>query len=122
MVQGLDVCIEEFKHMNREDKEIIMFKNMLCAFDYFEHFQEPLKEVDKVIIKLKPDYIWESSDFSHAFIGHFEDYKLEGVWINHKKVKKFFSSHLEVMGYKLHPISKTTVCWNGEPRIWRKVK
>ena len=95
--------------------------DVVLAFDYFEHFKDPIAELNKVIRLLSPKYIVESSDFSHAFVGHSEHYIYKDELINHKRFKSLFVKELIFeKGYKLHPLSKTTKCWNGEPRIWVK--
>jgi 2-polyprenyl-3-methyl-5-hydroxy-6-metoxy-1,4-benzoquinol methylase len=91
--------------------------DIILAFDYFEHFENPIEELRNVIEKLQPKYIIESSDFSHAFIGHYENYIYNNERIHHKKFKKIFNTEIEKY-YKLHPVSD--YCWNKEPRVWVK--
>lgn len=97
--------------------------DIVFAFDYFEHFQSPMKELDRVLTSLKPKYIMETTDFTHAFIGHFPEYNVllrDEEFIAHRKTRAYFSAFLEANGYLLHSVSKTF--WNGEPRIWERVK
>jgi hypothetical protein len=107
-----------------QDYSTVGATDIVFAFDYFEHFYKPIVELANTLNYLKPKYIMETTDFTHAFIGHFPEYNIlldgKDELIRHKKTRTYFSEYLLSNGYMLHPISATF--WNGEPRIWQRVK
>lgn len=110
----------------KNDANIIMKENyddigevdVVLSLDYFEHFIDFSEEVKSVLNKLKPKMIVDTSDFTHAFIGHFENYIVNNEEVNHKKCFKIFEQVLLEYGYKRHIVTKSF--WNSKPRIYFK--
>jgi 2-polyprenyl-3-methyl-5-hydroxy-6-metoxy-1,4-benzoquinol methylase len=92
--------------------------DIILSLDYFEHFENFIIEVQNVLNKLKPKMIIDTSDFTYAFVGHFENYIVNGEKINHKKCFKIFEKILLSYGYKRCLITKSF--WNNKPRIYFK--
>jgi hypothetical protein len=116
-----------FNKLNLNIQEVLDYSSIMknievvLAFDYFEHFERPVDELNKVISVLNPKFIFESSDFSHAFIGHFENYIVDKDIIFHKKMRKIFEKSLIENGYRLNKVTLSNACWNREPKVWERL-
>ena len=92
--------------------------DIVFSLDYFEHFENFKEEISKVVNKLNPNIIVDTSDFSHVFIGHYQNYKIDSKFYNFKKCTSMFRNMLNDLGYSLHNISK--LFWNDKPKIYFK--
>lgn len=109
--EKINICAKE-NYNNLSNIDIVL------SLDYFEHFKDFEKEVVNIIEKLNPKVIVDTSDFSHAFVGHFENYDYKNSLIFHKKCSKIFENILLDYKYKRHNLTK--LMWNSKPKFYFK--
>lgn len=88
-----------------------------CVFasEYFEHFEAPIEHLKEVLAK-NPKHLIIANAFSSVSLGHFDRYKIDGGWVEGKKVGRVFNQYLRKAGYEKMPTS----CWNDRPTVWVK--
>ena len=89
----------------------------VIAFDYAEHFINPIEHFEP-IIKQKPVALILANSFSSFSVGHFLTYKINGEEIPNTKMGKKFNSWLRCNGY----VQKEAHFYNNRPSIWIKEK
>jgi hypothetical protein len=91
--------------------------NISCVFasEYFGHFESPVEHLKEVLAKT-PKHLIIANAFSSKSLGHFDRYKIDGKWVEGKKVGRVFNQYLRQSGYEKIP----TICWNDRPTVWVK--
>ena len=96
--------------------------DLVFASEYFEHIFDAPINVQKLINKLEPKYLYLANTFRQTSIGHFNYYKTNiGLFkdvVSNKKISKIFNSVLKDNGYT----KIKTGLWNDRPNFWKKNK
>lgn len=94
--------------------------DVLCAFELFEHFKEPVEELRELVDRHTPNVIFEASSFTrHPHTGHYGEFLIDGEALNGSKTMSRFTKELLGLGY--HRISKDNLkvrLWNNHPRVF----
>ena len=92
--------------------------DLLVAFEYFEHFQEPIKHLVDVVSISRPRHLLIANTFTQMAIGHFNMYLHDGVEYHGKQISKLFNNKMLELGYE----KVETRLWNHRPTWWRLKK
>jgi len=88
--------------------------DMLFASEYFEHFEEPMKQTEFLLNQVGFKYLVVNNSFNVKAYGHFKEFKcnetvaskrMSKMWL--KEVRKDYNE-LDVK------------CWNGRPKMFEK--
>jgi SAM-dependent methyltransferase len=91
--------------------------DLVVASEYFEHFEDPIKELDNVIESVNPKYLFIANSFNTYSLGHFFTHTFEGKEISAKKMGKIFNDKLRnEYGFKQVDAN----IWNNKPSFWVK--
>lgn len=88
--------------------------DVLCGFEYFEHFQRPLEELRRAVA-CRPKMLVMANSFGVDSPGHFRTYLDGDTPVRPSQVAKLFDAALRRAGYELLPDK----CWNSRPQFWR---
>tara|TARA_B100000287_G_scaffold279583_1_gene263462 strand:- start:5108 stop:5968 length:861 start_codon:yes stop_codon:yes gene_type:complete len=88
--------------------------DFVFASEYFEHFENPMEHLDKVIEDMQPNYLFLANSFNTYSIGHFTSYKHGEEIIPQKFISRAFNNHLSQKGYQ----QVKTKVWNNKPALW----
>jgi SAM-dependent methyltransferase len=86
--------------------------DLLVAFEYFEHFEDPIRHMVDIIALHDPQYMLIANSFNTVSIGHYEKY---GQY-DQSKISRKFNDFLRSRGYKK---AKTSL-WNNKPAFWKR--
>jgi methyltransferase family protein len=88
--------------------------DLLVAFEYFEHFADPIDHLRNILGSLQPKRMLIANTFSGDAIGHFNEYPVEGKMIPGKTFGRYFNAELTERGYR----KQETKLWNNRPAYW----
>lgn len=89
--------------------------DLIFASEFFEHIDDPIDLLSKLIDKYLPKYFVFANTFSQPAIGHFNIYPYKGVLVDGKKMSRLFGQTLRDLGYyKLE-----TGFYNNRPSIFK---
>lgn len=91
--------------------------SLVVAFEYFEHFLDPVAHLEEIIKTTAPDSLLIANSFGTSSIGHFITQRHSGVDIPSKGFGRLFNRELRRLGYQQQ---KTTV-WNNKPSYWKRI-
>ena len=98
-----------------ESGEVTDNIDLVFASEYYEHIQNPLYHVEKVVEKWSPKYFVIANSFNTISIGHFyEYYNDENELIPEKDISRLFNKKMRSLGYK----KLKTRIFNDRPTIW----
>lgn len=108
--------------------EVAEHFDFVLSLEYFEHYKEPDQEVARMVEVYKPNYLIESSSFTHRGLGHFSTYNMGGTPYAGPHDKKGagpafrqFTKCLKSAGFERIPLKKDK--WNhSRPRLWKRVE
>lgn len=89
--------------------------DLLFASEYFEHFHDPIAELNRIIEQVNPKYIILSNGFHYRAIGHFNKYQDSGTMYDNKGMSKHFNKTIKQY-YDLSDLRY----YNNNPRIFTK--
>lgn len=95
-------------------KEINKQPDLMIAFEYFEHFVQPIEHLKEVIGNCKPKKLLIANTFNGDAIGHFNFYRIGEHFIHGKKVGRIFNETMRELGYR----KIETKLWNNRPTYW----
>jgi len=90
--------------------------DLVVAFEYFEHFQEPIAHLRQIIRASGATAIWFANTFTMMSPGHFHQYKVDGEEVPGHLVSRLFSRELTNAGFS----KVETNAWNGRPAYWKR--
>jgi hypothetical protein len=90
--------------------------DLVFASEYFEHLQEPILHLEKIICWLNPKYFLIANSFGASAIGHFIDYKVGNHTIDESEMSRLFNKKLRELGYE----KIKTKLWNNRPAYWKR--
>lgn len=96
-------------------KQIKTQPDLLIGFEYFEHFEQPLKHLEETIGGTKPKRLLLANTFNAEAIGHFHYYKIDDKLEHGKKLGRLFNNALRDIGYQ----KIETKLWNNRPSYWK---
>jgi SAM-dependent methyltransferase len=102
----------------RADIEEISQADLVVAFEYFEHFQDPVEHLKQIVETLQPKYFLIASSFGTTSIGHFISQKYNNKIVVSKGFGRIFNRELRKMGYTQQP----TNIYNHKPSYWEKTR
>ena len=89
--------------------------DLVVASEYFEHFENPVEELNKVIKSLNPKFLFLANSFNTYSLGHFVTHIFEGKELPAKAMSKVFNEKLKTeYGYKQIDAN----IWNNKPSFW----
>ena len=92
--------------------------DLVVASEYFEHFEEPMKEIEKVIKTINPKFLFIANSFGTYGLGHFHTHIYNDKEIPAKEMGKLFNKQLRTeYGYKQIEAD----IWNNKPTFWVKI-
>lgn len=94
--------------------------DLVMAFEYFEHIEDPLHHLQVVIDRLKPRMFYLANSFNTVSAGHFRTYRpmrtdTTALW-SQEKISKVFHRLLIHNGYE----KVKTYVWDNKPALWRR--
>jgi len=96
--------------------------DLLFASEYFEHFQNPISQLEREIRTYRPKALLIANAFGTRAIGHFEVYDCSsaqdyggGKRVSGKEARKIFRKTLLALGY----VKQKTNLWNNRPQYWK---
>lgn len=90
--------------------------DLVFASEYFEHFIEPVRELDRVL-KVRPDRLVIANTFSQRSLGHFDAYQFGDLWCSGSTASRRFNDALRLRGF----MRVKTGWWNNRPDYWTKM-
>lgn len=99
-----------------EEKYFKSSKNLIFASEFFEHLYEPIDYLEKIINILSPKYLIIANSFNTHSVGHYNEYKVNGVIVKSNVMTKIFNDRLKSLGYTQVKIG----LWNNRPNIWER--
>lgn len=90
------------------------------ASEYFEHFRNPISELDGILEELKPTAIAAANAFKVRALGHFNDNYItsDGEQIKSRTMAIKFNQCLKDAGFERLNKYK---CYNAKPELWTKI-
>lgn len=90
--------------------------DLVIAFEYFEHFEDPVQHLKQIVETLQPKYFLIASSFGTTSIGHFVSQKYNNKKVTSKGFGRIFNQELRKMGYA----QQTTNIYNHKPSYWKR--
>ena len=84
--------------------------DLVFASEYFEHFLDPLLELESLLFAYMPTFLIFANSFTSKSAGHFDRYDLNGLVVDGKTANKLFTRCLS-----RHQYQKIAGGWN----IWQ---
>ena len=100
----------------RADIKEIGKTDLVVAFEYFEHFEDPVQHLKQIVEILQPKYFLIASSFGTISIGHFVLQKYNNKKVASKGFGRIFNQELRKMGYK----QQETNIYNRKPSYWKR--
>ncbi len=88
--------------------------DLVFASEYFEHFEDPLPHLRRVLHYLCPRQMLIANSFAATAIGHFESYIHGELRVSGKQMSELFTSEMRSHGYR----KLSTGLWNNRPSLW----
>lgn len=105
-----------------EEDDMPKHIDLIFASEYFEHIEDAEQNIQKIIYKHNPKYLYLANSFNTKSVGHFLKYKFKGenseVITDQKNISRQFNNLLRCWGYDNIKLNN----WNNKPRLWEKVK
>lgn len=105
-----------FRFKMIENHKEIETVDLIFASEYFEHIEEPVKNLTELLTHLSPKALIIANSFNTRACGHFHFYYHNGQKIPEGKISKIFNDSLRGFGY----MKMATNCWNNRPTYWKK--
>ena len=90
----------------------------VCAFEFFEHLEEPIKLLEDLLDTYCPKIIMFANSFTHMSLGHFRYYNVGNKRLTGLETNKAFYSVLKKNGYE----KIKTKIWGDRPQLWVRTK
>lgn len=96
--------------------------DLVFASEYFEHIEDAVDNVRKVIETLEPKCLFLANSFNTKSVGHFTTYKQtdpDNLFIENydqSLASRKFNKSIKNLGY----VSVKTKLWNDKPKLWIK--
>jgi SAM-dependent methyltransferase len=90
--------------------------DLVFASEYFEHIQEPIKDLHKIIKYLSPRNFLIANAFGVHAIGHFTSYIVNNENIDQKQISRLFNKELKEFRYE----KVKTKLWNNRPAYYKR--
>jgi hypothetical protein len=88
--------------------------DMLFASEYFEHFEEPMKQTHFLLDQVGFKYLIVNNSFNVKAYGHFNEYEGDDS-LTPREMSKLWLRNARCEYKEL-----TVKCWNGRPKIFEK--
>lgn len=89
---------------------------MIVAFEYFEHFYDPIDHLKKVLEDTDAQFLYLANSFNTKSMGHFTSYSVDGRLVDQKDMSKRFNESLKKLGF----YQVKTKIWNNKPTLWQR--
>jgi len=89
--------------------------DLILASEYFEHFEEPIKQLEFLQNEVGFKIMIVSNSFTAKSYGHFKSYIIEGREYEPRQMSAIFNSVLEGPDYDRPKVAKS---WNLHPQIF----
>lgn len=110
-----DIC--NYKELNiYPDSWEIGKVDLIVAFEYFEHFENPTEHLNYLVEVNKPDYFLIANSFGTTSIGHFNHQIYNGTKVLSKRFGRIFNQELRKLGYS----QLKTGIFNNKPSLWKR--
>lgn len=98
------------------EEEDVKGVDLFLSFENFEHFEEPVKELDRVLGVYSPKFLVYSSSFTIDAAGHFDEYFVDGESAGKKRMPSRFRHEVEKRGYSEIDFR----FWNHRPLVFAR--
>jgi hypothetical protein len=88
--------------------------DVVLAFEYFEHFEDPTAHLAQVLEAARPRLLLTANTFNSPAVGHFEEYRQDGGLVRGRAAGRGFGKALRAAGYR----KVETSLWNQRPTLW----
>ena len=106
-----------FKLFESEHDPEIKNIDLVFASEYFEHIFDASVNIQKLINKLNPKFLFLANTFRQKSVGHFNIYKISSTkFVKNTQISRIFNNVLKKNGY----IKIKTGLWNDRPNLWEK--
>lgn len=96
-------------------RQITTQPDLAIAFEYFEHFEQPLQHLEQTIGATKPKRLLIANTFNQPATGHFIEYLIDDKPTHGSKLGRLFNNALRDIGYE----KIKTKLWNNRPTYWK---
>jgi len=100
------------------EKEMMQYGpfDMLFASEYFEHFEEPMKQTEFLLNQVGFKHLVINNSFNVKAYGHFNEFKYnEILTMQPKQMSKLWLRSIRAFYDEME-----VKCWNGRPKIFEK--
>jgi hypothetical protein len=108
------VCITEKEMMQHGSFD------MLFASEYFEHFEEPMKQTDFLLNQVGFKYLVVNNSFNVKAYGHFKEFKHNEILDMYEILEPKQTSKRWLKTVRRDYNELDVKCWNGRPKIFEK--
>ena len=91
--------------------------DVVFASEFFEHLQNPIEFLNRIIRQYKPKYIIFANTFTNMAIGHFYKYQYNGQVVDRERLPMLFSKCLKYNNY----VKVETNFYNNRPNVYMRV-
>lgn len=88
--------------------------DVMFASEYFEHFEEPVEHLLKIISYCQPRHFFIANSFTAKAVGHFDCYFHHAYPVLPRNIGRVFSRVMQKLGY----VQLKTNFWNNRPQYW----
>jgi trans-aconitate methyltransferase len=92
--------------------------DLIFASEYFEHVLAPVDHLHEVLDRLVPRALLIANTFTQMAVGHFYQYRIDGLPVPGFEASKIFNKTLRERGYT----KVSTKMWNQRPSYWVRGK
>jgi SAM-dependent methyltransferase len=100
----------------RENIDEIGKTDVVVAFEYFEHFSDPVAHLNYIVESAAPEYFIIANSFGTVSIGHFIQQEYNGQLVDSKGFGRLFNKELRRLGYE----KIETTIFNDKPSFWKR--
>lgn len=112
-----DLCEKLGVNLLEDVKEIGKI-DCILAFEYFEHFQDPVEHLKYLVATSDPEYFIIANSFGTTSVGHFLEQDYNGSKVPSKGFGRIFGNEMRKLGY----VKQNTTIFNNKPSFWIKEK
>lgn len=99
------------------DSKVLGITDMIVAFEYFEHFQDPISHLRYLVETNNPEFFLIANSFGTTSVGHFIEQDYKGSKAPSKRFGRLFNKELRELGY----IRIKTGIFNDKPSLWKRL-
>ena len=94
--------------------------DMLFASEYFEHFEDPMKQTDFLLNQVGFKHLVINNSFNVKAYGHFNEFKHNKILDMYEVLQPKQMSKMWLKAVRQDYYELDVKCWNGRPKIFEK--